>query len=55
MIYQGKPDEKTVLDMVRKRVPEYMIPGRVIKISSMPHNSNGKIDRVLLKNTYKDN
>ncbi len=55
MIYQGKPEEKAVLDMVRKRVPEYMVPGRVIKISSMPHNSNGKIDRVLLKNTYKDN
>ena len=52
LIYQGKPEENEMLSQVKKRVPEYMVPGKVVKISSMPHNSNGKIDRVLLKNTY---
>lgn len=30
-------------------VPEYMIPGKVIYMETMPLNANGKIDRVVLK------
>ncbi|MGN1458240.1 MAG: amino acid adenylation domain-containing protein [Acutalibacteraceae bacterium] len=53
LIYQGTTDKDTVLESLKKRVPEYMMPSEIIKIPSMPYNSNGKIDRVWLKNNYK--
>lgn len=40
-------------DYVREKlgeaIPEYMIPGKVVFLDSMPINANGKIDRVRLK------
>lgn len=42
-------DCKTIEDDLRKLIPEYMIPGKIICIEKMPLNSNGKIDRKLLK------
>lgn len=33
-----------------QRLPEYMLPQRYIMLDKMPLNSNGKIDRQLLKN-----
>lgn len=53
MIYEGKAKKDEVLEALKKRVPEYMMPNKIIKISSMPYNSNGKIDRVWLKNNFK--
>lgn len=34
---------------IEKYVPEYMIPGKVVYMTDMPLNANGKIDRVKLK------
>ena len=34
---------------LRKLIPEYMLPGRVIAIEKLPLNANGKVDRVKLK------
>ena len=53
LIYEGKANKDELLDQLKKRVPEYMVPNRIIKIPSMPYNSNGKIDRVWLKNNFK--
>ena len=52
-MYEGKAKKDELLDELKKRVPEYMVPNRIIKIPSMPYNSNGKIDRVWLKNNFK--
>ncbi len=54
LIYEGKIDSESLLSEVRNRVPEYMVPSEIKKIPSMPHNSNGKIDRVWLKNNFKE-
>lgn len=38
-----------IKEQIKKLLPEYMIPGKVIYLENMPINANGKIDRVKLK------
>lgn len=48
-IYSGKKlDEGDILKALRERLPEYLMPNRIIRMKNMPHNQNGKIDRKLL-------
>lgn len=42
-------DTKVLTDALATRVPQYMIPGKVVYMKAMPHNANGKIDRAKLK------
>jgi amino acid adenylation domain-containing protein len=35
-------------------LPHYMIPARWLALESMPHNGNGKADRALLKQRFRD-
>ena len=44
-------DRKFKLEL-KKYVPAYMIPSRIIKLSAFPHTPSGKIDRVGLKKEY---
>jgi acyl-CoA synthetase (AMP-forming)/AMP-acid ligase II len=39
---------------LRKRVPAYMVPRRVIALNDMPLNSNGKTDRKALKKMLEE-
>ena len=42
----GKIDvSKLILEKLKDRLPEYMIPSRIVPVSSLPLTSNGKIDR----------
>jgi D-alanine--poly(phosphoribitol) ligase subunit 1 len=41
-------DAATVFDGLRQRIPAYMMPGRVIKLDSLAHTPNGKVDRKAL-------
>jgi len=34
-------------------LPHYMIPARWMVLESMPHNGNGKADRALLKQKFR--
>lgn len=45
-------DRHYIADRLSQMIPDYMIPGRVIRLDSMPHNQNGKIDRIVLKEKY---
>lgn len=36
-------------DKLKDMLPEYMLPGKVVFMADVPHNANGKIDRVKLK------
>jgi amino acid adenylation domain-containing protein len=42
-------NHETVRSRLESMLPEYMIPGKVVYMSDMPINANGKIDRVKLK------
>ncbi len=47
----NRPDisEESILDEVKKIVPSYMVPRKVILMNELPKNQNGKIDRKQLK------
>lgn len=49
LFFTGKLKETEIDKVLRESLPYYMLPDRYEKIQSMPHNSNGKIDRVALK------
>ena len=44
-----KTDEAAVLSYLGTKLPPYLIPNLCVKLKQMPHNQNGKIDRVYLK------
>ncbi|KAI9042398.1 uncharacterized protein KD926_005476 [Aspergillus affinis] len=39
----------TVTIELRHLLPKYMVPGVILQVSKIPHNSNGKVDRRLLR------
>lgn len=43
-----------LLNDAKKLLQSYMIPNKVIEIEKMPLNNNGKIDRLALKEMYKN-
>lgn len=45
LFYQGKTRPDTLRNDLAARVPDYMLPRRLIRLSAMPHNASGKIDR----------
>lgn len=49
LFYIGDIDEKEVDKQLRKRLPLYMLPGKIIKLEVFPLNKNGKIDKTNLK------
>ncbi|MFY7732899.1 MAG: AMP-binding protein [Bacteroidia bacterium] len=54
-IFQGKEaDNKYIINQIKDRIPKYMYPNTIIKMEELPYNLNGKIDRTLLKNQYKN-
>lgn len=52
LVYEGDVETAAVKEEIRRKVPEYMVPGMIYKLDQMPMNANGKIDRVLLKEQY---
>lgn len=52
LVYEGDVEPSEVKDVVKTKVPEYMVPAIVHKLDVMPMNANGKIDRVYLKEQY---
>ena len=45
-------NELDIINLVKDRLPKYMYPNMVIRLDAMPHNMNGKIDRIVLKQQY---
>lgn len=55
LIYNGKKMDSTILTAaLAKRLPNYMMPTRIIRIREMPYNANGKIDRAFLSGHYNE-
>lgn len=49
VVFSGDVDEQTLLDEMKAKLPEYMLPSRLIKLPLLPLNKNGKIDRQAVK------
>lgn len=47
--YIGSLEKKEIIKQLKSALPAYMLPNRVVKLSEMPMNLNGKIDRAKLK------
>ena len=45
--------ELDIINLVKDRLPKYMFPNVVLHLDAMPHNMNGKIDRIELKLLYE--
>lgn len=44
MIYVGKIDKKSIIIELRKLLPDFMIPRRIIDVDDIPKLPNGKKD-----------
>jgi len=49
LYYTGKIEDKELGTYLKRLLPVYMLPGKRIKLDTMPHNLNGKVDRAVLK------
>ncbi|HHT51505.1 MAG TPA: amino acid adenylation domain-containing protein [Eubacteriaceae bacterium] len=50
LFYAGDISKREVLEGLKKSLPRHMVPNKIKKLESIPLTSNGKIDRVYLKN-----
>ncbi len=53
LFYVGDPSEKELTVLLKSKLPRYMLPNKMTRLSEMPLTANGKIDRVTLKKMYK--
>ena len=54
LYYVGNIEEETLLERLKAKVPNYMIPNKIHKESKMNYNLNGKIDLTFYKNLKED-
>ena len=52
LYYVGDPEELSLKQELKKKLPRYMLPHGVFRLDSMPYTPNGKVDRSLLKKKY---
>ena len=45
----------TLREALRRTLPHYMLPGRWLSLDRLPKNTNGKIDRPILKELFRSN
>lgn len=43
--YSGMIEETEIRSIIKERLPDYMVPYKIIKMDTLPLNANGKIDR----------
>ncbi len=44
-VYEGGEDKKQIMDEMKEKVPEYMVPNRFVRVENLPLTKNGKVDR----------
>ena len=49
LYYTGEAEKSDVSAALQRRLPQFMMPGKTIRVDEMPVNKNGKIDREQLK------
>jgi amino acid adenylation domain-containing protein len=53
-IFEGKGKKEEVFEVLKSKVPNYMIPQKIIKVNNIIYNANGKIDRKYYSANYKE-
>lgn len=54
LYFVGGLSEKELAEELKKKLPRYMIPNKMISIDAMPLTANGKVDRIALKAQYEN-
>lgn len=54
-VYTGNTSESSIKNVLKDKLPAYMLPNLIKNIQSMPMNLNGKIDRIALKKEFTGN
>lgn len=54
LYYVGDITKAEVASFLKQKLPRYMVPNMIENLDSMPLTSNGKINRVLLKENYSN-
>jgi D-alanine--poly(phosphoribitol) ligase subunit 1 len=54
LYYVGDKETKDIITHLKQLLPRHMIPHRTEQLDNMPLTTNGKIDRVLLKDTISN-
>ena len=54
LYYVGDVTRAEVASYTKEKLPRYMFPNVITQLETMPYTPNGKIDRVFLKNKYKE-
>lgn len=52
LYYVGDIEQKDMINILKEKLPRYMVPNHTIKLDEMPFTANGKINRVELKNMF---
>jgi len=50
----GALAEKDVIAALKQRLAAYKLPKRVLFVKDLPRNAMGKVQKALLRETYKD-
>ena len=45
LFYTGEAEKKELTEALKQKLPQFMMPGKTVKLDEMPMNKNGKIDR----------
>ena len=45
LFYTGETEKAALTEALKQKLPQYMIPGKTVRLDEMPMNKNGKIDR----------
>lgn len=54
LYYTGTMEMRDLSAALKEKLPRYMLPGKIIRLENMPFTANGKIDRVTLSKSYKE-
>lgn len=52
--YTGTDDKGEIIDEMKKKVPDFMVPNVFVNVEELPLNKNGKTDRNKLKEMYRE-
>ena len=53
-VYTGKEEVDSLQKLLRNKLPEYMVPGKLFRMDELPRNQNGKLNRLKIRGIIKN-